>query len=86
MTMPEVTIIGAGIGGLTAALALQHFGIGVRIYEQSSQLGEIGAGLHLSPNGMKVLYALGLDAEIEAIRFQPQAIALRHFETSKAFF
>ncbi len=86
MTSPEVTIIGAGIGGLTAALALQHFGIGVRIYEQSSQLGEIGAGLHLSPNGMKVLYALGLNAEIEAIRFQPQAIALRHFETGEAFF
>ena len=86
MTMPEVAIIGAGIGGLTAALALQHRGIGVHIYEQSSRLGEIGAGLHLSPNGMKVLYGLGLDEEIEAIRFQPESIALRHFETGEPFF
>lgn len=86
MASAEVTIIGAGIGGLTAALALQHRGVSVRIYEQSSQLGEIGAGLHLSPNGMKVLYALGLDEQIEAIRFQPEAIALRHFETGKPFF
>ena len=86
MTLPEVTVIGAGIGGLTAALTLQRRGIGVRIYEQSRELGEIGAGLHLSPNGMKVLYALGLKSEIEAIRFQPQAIALRHFETGEAFY
>jgi len=82
----EISIIGAGIGGLTTALALQRKGIDAQIYEQSSQLGEIGAGLHLSPNGMKVLYALGLEEQIESIKFQPEAITLRHFETGRPFF
>lgn len=86
MFLSDVAIIGAGIGGLTAALALQQRGLTVRVYEQARELGEIGAGLHLSPNGMKVLYALGLKDSLEAIRFRPQAIALRHFETGAAFF
>tara|TARA_R110002095_G_scaffold153231_3_gene133223 strand:+ start:395 stop:1576 length:1182 start_codon:yes stop_codon:yes gene_type:complete len=82
----EVTIIGAGIGGLTAALALQHCDIPVRVFEQARELGEIGAGLHLSPNGMKVLAALGLGDAIERIRFQPEALAMRHYATGSAFF
>jgi salicylate hydroxylase len=86
LATPAVTIIGAGIGGLTAALSLRHYGIEARIYEQAQQLGEIGAGLNLSPNGMKVLYALGLKDRIEDIRFQPYAISLRHYETGIPFF
>jgi len=86
LTSRKVTIIGAGIGGLTAALALQHRGVDVSVFEQASRLGEIGAGLHLSPNGLKVLYALDLNEPIEAVRFQPQAIAIRHFESGEAFF
>ncbi len=86
MSGNEVTIIGAGIGGLTAALALQHCGIPVRVFEQARELGEIGAGLHLSPNGMKVLHALGLTDALEGIRFQPEALAMRHYASGIAFF
>jgi salicylate hydroxylase len=86
VSVPKVSIVGAGIGGLTTALALHKRGISVRIYEQASRLGEIGAGLHLSPNGMKVLYALGLKGAIEKIKFQPQAIAIRHYQSGKPFF
>jgi salicylate hydroxylase len=86
VSFPSVSIVGAGIGGLTAALALQKRGISVRIYEQARQLGEIGAGLHLSPNGLKVLYALGFKNAIEKIKFQPQAIAIRHYQSGEPFF
>src|SRR5262245_2859406 len=60
MPKPHVLIAGAGIGGLTAALALLKRGIGVDVYQQARELREIGAGLQLSANGNRVLYALGL--------------------------
>ena len=62
MHMPKsnIAIFGAGLGGLTAALALARRGFQVQVYEQASALSEIGAGIHMSPNGNKVLNALGL--------------------------
>lgn len=54
--MQNITIIGAGIGGLTAALGLLRAGFDVTVYEQAPELGEVGAGLSISPNA-----ALGLD-------------------------
>jgi salicylate hydroxylase len=57
----KVVIVGAGIGGLTAAAALRKFGFEPEIYERAPQLGEVGAGLQLGPNAVKVLGALGLE-------------------------
>jgi 3-hydroxybenzoate 6-monooxygenase len=57
-------IIGGGIGGLTAALALSRGGRRVHVLEKSPEFGEIGAGLQLAPNAMHVLDELGLVAEI----------------------
>ena len=82
----SVAVIGAGIGGLSVALALQQRGFAVRVYEQARALGEIGAGLHLSPNGMKVLRALGLEPALAAVAARPQAIATRHFASGEANF
>jgi salicylate hydroxylase len=61
----KVIVVGAGIGGLTAALSLLRRGIEVEVYEAAPVLGEIGAGFQIGANGARVLFALGLD---EAIR------------------
>jgi 2-polyprenyl-6-methoxyphenol hydroxylase-like FAD-dependent oxidoreductase len=53
--MKKGIIIGAGIGGLTSAIALLKKGIDVRIYEQAGEMNEVGAGIWIAPNGMKVL-------------------------------
>src|SRR5579875_3438391 len=51
---PRILIVGAGIGGLTAALALMRRGIAVTVYEQANELAEVGAGLQISANGSGV--------------------------------
>ena len=54
-TKPKVLIIGAGIGGLTAAIALRQAGFQVEVFERAAELKEIGAGLGLSANATRVL-------------------------------
>ena len=63
----KVAIVGGGIGGLTAALALMRQGIAVDVYEQAAELKELGAGVQISSNGTRVLYALGLGEAIERV-------------------
>src|SRR5262245_2259353 len=63
----NIAIVGGGIGGLTAALALLRSGIAVDIYEQAPELKELGAGVQISSNGTRVLYALGLGPAIERL-------------------
>jgi len=65
--MTRVAIIGGGIGGLIAARALCRQGIEVAIYESAPELREIGAGVALGPNAMKVLRSLGLEDDVRAI-------------------
>src|ERR1700751_3485866 len=58
MTLNAV-VVGGGIGGVAAALALSRAGIGVRVYEQAAELTEVGAGVSLAPNGLRMLERLG---------------------------
>ena len=67
VTNKNIAIIGAGIGGLTAALALIRQGFGVDVYEQAPELKELGAGVQISSNGTRVLYALGLGEAAERL-------------------
>ncbi len=70
----RVVVIGAGIGGLAAACALRQHGIEVEVYERSSELGEVGAGLQLGPNAVKVLRALGIEDALSRLAFEPTNI------------
>jgi FAD-dependent urate hydroxylase len=62
-----VAIIGAGIGGLTAAIALDRQGIPVEVYERAPQLNEVGAGIGLWPNAIRVLDRLGVGGHVRAL-------------------
>jgi salicylate hydroxylase len=71
-----IVIAGAGIGGLTAALALARRGFRVVILEKAEQLEEAGAGLQLSPNASRVLIDLGLEPRLKARAITPDAISI----------
>ena len=70
----HVIVAGAGIAGLTAALALARIGLRVTVLEQAAKLEETGAGIQLGPNATRVLAALGLRERLVASVMTPQAI------------
>ena len=55
----RAVVVGGGIGGIAAAVALARAGVDVRVYEQAQQLAEVGAGVSLAPNGLRMLERLG---------------------------
>ena len=71
-----IVVAGAGIGGLTAALALARAGFRVVILEKAERLEEAGAGLQLSPNASRVLIGLGLQSRLAATAITPEAISI----------
>jgi salicylate hydroxylase len=71
-----VIIAGAGIGGLTASLALAARGFRIIVLEQAERLDEVGAGLQLSPNASLILTALGLEAELTASATRPDGVSI----------
>ena len=81
----RVLIAGAGIGGLTAALALLRSGIDVEVYEQAPELKEVGAGVQLAANGTRVLYALGVGEELKALSCEAQGKEIRHWQTGETW-
>lgn len=75
----KIAVIGAGIGGLTAALALKQRGASVHVLEQAEAIKEVGAGLQISPNGMAVLKALGVDEALKERAVRADAVELRDY-------
>jgi salicylate hydroxylase len=81
----KVVIIGGGIGGLAAALALLERGLDVEIHEQAAELKEVGAGIQISSNGTRVLYALGLEDALKRVQVLPSRRVIRHWSTGETW-
>lgn len=82
MESVRVVIVGGGIGGLAAALALQSIGVGVGVYEQAAQLGEVGAGVAVAPSSMRILQRLGVAAETSRLAVPFGAVEFRRADGS----
>jgi len=83
--MNNIAIVGGGIGGLAAALALTRRGIEVAVYEQAPELRELGAGVQISANGTRVLHALGLEETLEQVQVLPAGKAIRLWNTGQTW-
>ena len=79
----EIAIVGAGLGGLAAAACLLKHGHKVRVYEQASELGEVGAGIQMSANAVKVLRYLGLGDYLEEVGVKSKAFEFRRFDSGE---
>jgi 2-polyprenyl-6-methoxyphenol hydroxylase-like FAD-dependent oxidoreductase len=77
----RISIVGGGIGGLSAALALQHFGYRVSVFEQARELREIGAGVTITPNAMHALNYLGVGERVATESGPTEAYLIRHFQS-----
>ena len=79
----RVAVIGGGIGGLSAALHFLQAGIDVQVYEQSPRIGEIGAGIQISPNASRLLIRLGLKPALDRAGVRPQAVHQRRWDDGR---
>lgn len=82
---PRIAIVGAGLGGLTAGLALLQRGFHVRIFEQASALREVGAGLQLSANANAALFSLGLEDALRAVVCEAAGKRIRLWNTGQTW-
>src|SRR5947209_20201164 len=68
---PSIAIVGAGMGGMTAAATLRRAGFEAVVYEQAPRFARIGAGIQMMPNSMKVLRGIGIEEKLRRTSFQP---------------
>jgi salicylate hydroxylase len=82
----RIAIVGAGLGGLIAAIAARRAGFEATIYEQATAFGEIGAGIQVGPNAVKVLRALGLEDGLRAFGAMPEHHVGRNWKSGRVLF
>lgn len=80
----NVAVVGAGIGGLAAALALAARGHDITLYERRTGFGETGAGIQLSPNASRILISLGLGPVLQRVTSEPERIRVRDLRSGRA--
>jgi salicylate hydroxylase len=79
----RIIVVGAGIGGLTAALMLRRAGLDVEVFEQATELREIGAGVQISPNATHLLHRLGLADALRRVAVRPLIIEIRRWDDGR---
>ena len=79
----SIAVIGGGIGGTAAALSLLRAGFDVQVYEQASVLGEVGAGVQISPNASRILHRLGLGDALARMGVKPLAWHQRRWQDGR---
>jgi salicylate hydroxylase len=79
----RIIVIGAGIGGLAAALTLRRAGLDVQVFEQAVELREVGAGIQISPNASRILRRLGLEEPMRNLGVRPHAVVFRRWDDGR---
>jgi salicylate hydroxylase len=79
----RIIVIGAGIGGLAAALTLGRSGFDVQVFEQASELREVGAGVQISPNATRILHRLGLEEPLRHFAVRPLERVIRRWDDGR---
>ena len=83
MAEVDIAIVGAGIGGMAAAIALHRAGLEVGVYEQAPRFGRVGAGINLTPNAVKALDGLGVGAALRETAYEPTCRISRLWDSGR---
>ena len=76
----RVAVVGGGVGGLTAAIALARKGVAVEVFEQAAEVTAVGASLQLGPNALRLMDELGLLPALRGIGVRPDAVVLLRWD------
>jgi salicylate hydroxylase len=82
----KIGIVGGGIGGLALAASLRKFGMEAHVFERASAFGEVGAGIQMTPNSVKVMRELGVFDRLQEISFLPQCVVGRNWQSGAEVF
>jgi 2-polyprenyl-6-methoxyphenol hydroxylase-like FAD-dependent oxidoreductase len=80
---PVIAIVGAGMGGLTAAATLRQVGVDAQVYEQAARLLRVGAGVQMLPNASRVLRGIGVEDRLRRLAFEPYSHLNRVWDTGE---
>lgn len=83
MNVRDIAVIGGGIGGMAAAIALAKFGHRVRVYEQTPRFARVGADINLTPNAVRALDGLGIGEDLRRTAAQPTHRISRTWDTAE---